>query len=36
MADLLIDDENGYHEVNPVCVNSCQIVIENKARMEIK
>jgi phage regulator Rha-like protein len=36
MADLLIDEENGYHEVNPVCVNSCQIVIENKARMMIK
>ena len=36
MADLLIDDENGYREVNPVCVNSCQIVIENKERMMIK
>lgn len=36
MADLLIDDENGYHEVNPVCLNSCQIVIENKARMMVK
>lgn len=36
MADLLIDDEDGYQEVNPVCVNSCQIVIENKARKEIK
>lgn len=36
MADLLIDDESGYHEVNPVCVNSCQIVIENKARMMVK
>lgn len=36
MADLLIDDEIGYHEVNPVCLNSCQIVIENKERMEIK
>ena len=35
MADLLIDDENGYQEVNPVCVNSCQIVIENKERKEI-
>ena len=36
MADLLIEDQNGYHEVNPVCVNSCQIVIENKARACIK
>lgn len=35
MADLLIDEETGYHEVNPVCVNSCQIVIENKARKQI-
>jgi phage regulator Rha-like protein len=35
MADLLVDDETGYHEVNPVCVNSCKIVIENKARKEI-
>lgn len=36
LADLIIDDENGYHEVNPVCVNSCQMVIENKARAQIK
>lgn len=36
MADLLIEDENGYQEVNPVCVNSCQMVIENKARAQIK
>lgn len=36
MADLLIDDEKGYHEVNPVCINSCRIVIENKAKKEIK
>jgi phage regulator Rha-like protein len=36
MADLLIDEQSGYNEVNPVCVNSCQIVIENKARTMIK
>lgn len=36
LADLLIDKETGYSEVNPVCVNSCQIVIENKARTMIK
>lgn len=36
LADLLIEDQIGYQEVNPVCVNSCQIVIENKARMMIK
>ena len=36
MADFLIEDESGFNEVNPICVNSCQIVIENKARMMIK
>lgn len=36
LADLLIDEESGYHEVNPVCVKSCQVVIENKARTEIQ
>lgn len=35
LADLLIDKEAGYHEVNPVCVKSCQVVIEHKVRSEI-
>lgn len=35
LADLLVEDETGYTEVNPVCVNSCKFVIENKARAAI-
>lgn len=35
LADLLIDEESGYKEVNPVCVNSCHVVIEQKRRMEL-
>lgn len=36
LADLLIDEENGYHEVNPVCVNSCiAITQETKKMMEV-
>lgn len=36
LADLLVDEESGYKEVNPVCVNSCHVVIEQKRRMEIQ
>lgn len=36
LADLLVDGEDGYKEVNPVCVNSCHVVIEQKRRMEIQ
>ena len=36
LADLLIDEQTGYYEVNPVCLNSCQFVIESKARSQIK
>lgn len=36
LADLLIDEQTGYYEVNPFCLNSCQFVIESKARSLIK
>lgn len=35
MADLSIDDENGFYEVNPKCVDACYAVVEYTARKRI-
>lgn len=36
LADLLVDEQTGYHEVNPVCLNSCHFVLESKERSMIE
>jgi phage regulator Rha-like protein len=35
LADLIIDEQSGYYEVNPICVESCKFVIEQKNKRKV-
>jgi len=35
-ADMVIDDQQGYHEVNPICIDSCMAVVQYSSKKEIE
>lgn len=34
-ADMVIEDQQGYQEVNPVCIDSCMAVVQYSAKKEL-